>query len=187
MKTIAIIGTFDTKGTEFEFIKKLVREQGLDTLCIHAGAFEPLFAPDVSNAEVAASVGVSMEEISSKRDRAFATDVMSRGAEKLIPELYAQGKFDGIISVGGSGGTSMATPAMRALPIGVPKVMVSTMASGNVSQYVGTSDVVMFPSVVDAEGLNAISMEIFSNAVNAVVGMVKNKKPLAHENKPIIA
>lgn len=83
MKTIAIIGTFDTKGTEFEFIKKLVREQGLDTLCIHAGAFEPLFAPDVSNAEVAASVGVSMEEISSKRDRAFATDVMSRGAEKL--------------------------------------------------------------------------------------------------------
>lgn len=76
---------------------------------------------------------------------------------------------------------------MRALPIGVPKVMVSTMASGNVSQYVGTSDVVMFPSVVDAEGLNAISMEIFSNAVNAVVGMVKNKKPLAHENKPIIA
>lgn len=187
MKTIAIIGTFDTKGTEFEFIKKLVREQGLNTLCIHAGAFEPLFAPDVSNAEVAASVGVSMEEISSKRDRAFATDVMSRGAEKLIPELYAQGKFDGIISVGGSGGTSMATPAMRALPIGVPKVMVSTMASGNVSQYVGTSDVVMFPSVVDAEGLNAISMEIFSNAVNAVVGMVKNKKPLAHENKPIIA
>lgn len=187
MKTIAIIGTFDTKGTEFEFIKKLVREQGLDTLCIHAGAFEPLFAPDVSNAEVAASVGVSMEEISSKRDRAFATDVMSRGAEKLIPELYAQGRFDGIISVGGSGGTSMATPAMRALPIGVPKVMVSTMASGNISQYVGTSDVVMFPSVVDAEGLNAISMEIFSNAVNAVVGMVKNKKPLAHENKPIIA
>ena len=187
MKTIAIIGTFDTKGTEFEFIKKLVREQGLDTLCIHAGAFEPLFAPDVSNAEVAASVGVSMEEISSKRDRAFATDVMSRGAEKLIPELYAQGRFDGIISVGGSGGTSMATPAMRALPIGVPKVMVSTMASGNVSQYVGTSDVVMFPSVVDAEGLNAISMEIFSNAVNAVVGMVKNKNPLAHENKPIIA
>lgn len=187
MKTIAIIGTFDTKGTEFEFIKKLVREQGLDTLCIHAGAFEPLFAPDVSNAEVAASVGVSMEEISSKRDRAFATDVMSRGAEKLIPELYAQGRFDGIISVGGSGGTSMATPALRALPIGVPKVMVSTMASGNVSQYVGTSDVVMFPSVVDAEGLNAISMEIFSNAVNAVVGMVKNKKPLAHENKPIIA
>lgn len=187
MKTIAIIGTFDTKGAEFDFIRNLVREQGLNTLCIHTGAFEPLFTPDVSNAEVAAAVSVSIEEICEKKDRAFATDVMSRGAEKLVPELYRQGRFDGIISVGGSGGTSMATPAMRALPVGVPKVMVSTMASGNVAQYVGTSDIVMFPSVVDAEGLNAISMEIFSNAVNAVVGMVKNKKPIEHANKPLIA
>ena len=187
MKTIAIIGTFDTKGAEFDFIRNLVREQGLNTLCIHTGAFEPLFTPDVSNAEVAAAVSVSIEEIYEKKDRAFATDVMSRGAEKLVPELFRQGRFDGIISVGGSGGTSMATPAMRALPVGVPKVMVSTMASGNVAQYVGTSDIVMFPSVVDAEGLNAISMEIFSNAVNAVVGMVKNKKPIEHANKPLIA
>lgn len=187
MKTIAIIGTFDTKGTEFDFIRKLVQEQGLNTLCIHTGAFEPLFTPEVSNTEVAAAVNVSIEEIREKKDRAFATDVMSRGAEKLVPELFRQGRFDGIISIGGSGGTSMATPAMRALPVGVPKVMVSTMASGNVAQYVGTSDIVMFPSVVDAEGLNAISMEIFSNAVNAVVGMVKNKKPIEHVNKPLIA
>lgn len=187
MKTIAIIGTFDTKGTEFDFIRKLVQEQGLNTLCIHTGAFEPLFTPEVSNTEVAAAVNVSIEEIRKKKDRAFATDVMSRGAEKLVPELFRQGRFDGIISIGGSGGTSMATPAMRALPVGVPKVMVSTMASGNVAQYVGTSDIVMFPSVVDAEGLNAISMEIFSNAVNAVVGMVKNKKPIEHVNKPLIA
>lgn len=187
MKTIAIIGTFDTKGTELDFIRKLVQEQGLNTLCIHTGAFEPLFTPEVSNTEVAAAVNVSIEEIRKKKDRAFATDVMSRGAEKLVPELFTQGRFDGIISIGGSGGTSMATPAMRALPVGVPKVMVSTMASGNVAQYVGTSDIVMFPSVVDAEGLNAISMEIFSNAVNAVVGMVKNKKPIEHVNKPLIA
>lgn len=187
MKTIAIIGTFDTKGTEFDFIRKLVQEQGLNTLCIHTGAFEPLFTPEVSNTEVAAAVNVSIEEIRKKKDRSFATDVMSRGAEKLVPELFRQGRFDGIISIGGSGGTSMATPAMRALPVGVPKVMVSTMASGNVAQYVGTSDIVMFPSVVDAEGLNAISMEIFSNAVNAVVGMVKNKKPIEHVNKPLIA
>lgn len=187
MKTIAIIGTFDTKGTELDFIRKLVQEQGLNTLCIHTGAFEPLFTPEVSNTEVAAAVNVSIEEIREKKDRAFATDVMSRGAEKLVPELFTQGRFDGIISIGGSGGTSMATPAMRALPVGVPKVMVSTMASGNVAQYVGTSDIVMFPSVVDAEGLNAISMEIFSNAVNAVVGMVKNKKPIEHVNKPLIA
>ena len=187
MKTIAIIGTFDTKGKEFAFLRDLIREQGLETLCIHTGAFEPSFEPDVTKDEVAAAVGASMKEIAEKKDRAFATDTMSRGAEKLIPELYAQGRFDGIISVGGSGGTSMATPAMRALPIGVPKVMVSTMASGNVSQYVGTSDIVMIPSVVDAEGLNAISMEIFSNAVNAIVGMVKNKKPRQDSGRPLLA
>lgn len=187
MKTIAIIGTFDTKGKEFDYIRTLVKEQGLDTLCIHTGAFEPLFLPDISNAEVAAAADGSIEDIIARKDRAYATDIMSRGAEKLVPKLYAEGRFDGIISVGGSGGTSMATPAMRALPIGVPKVMVSTMASGNVAQYVGTSDVVMFPSVVDAEGLNAISMEIFANAVNAVVGMVKNKKEISHQGKPLLA
>ncbi len=143
LKTIAIIGTFDTKGKEFALLRDLIREQGLETLCIHTGAFEPSFEPDVTNEEVAAAVGVSIKEISEKKDRAFATDTMSRGAEKLIPELYAQGRFDGIISVGGSGGTSMATPAMRALPIGVPKVMVCTLASGNVTQYVGTSAIVI--------------------------------------------
>lgn len=187
MKTIAIIGTLDTKGREFEYIKGLIEEQGMAALCVHTGVFEPLFAPDVSNSEVAAAAGEDIAAIVAKRDRALATEVMSRGAEKLIPQLYAQGRFDGVISVGGSGGTSMATPAMRALPIGVPKVMVSTMASGNVSQYVGTSDIIMVPSVVDAEGLNEISMRIFSNAVNALVGMVKNYKDIPDSGKPLLA
>lgn len=187
MKTIAIIGTFDTKGREFKFLKDLVEQRGLGALCIHTGIYEPYFAPDVSNAEVAAAVGEDIAVIAQKHDRALATDVMSRGAEKLVPQLFAEGKFDGIISVGGSGGTSLATPAMRALPIGVPKVMVSTMASGNVSQYVGTSDVVMFPSVVDAEGLNEISMRIFSNAVNAVAGMVENRIDIPDSGKPLLA
>ncbi len=187
MKTIAVLGTFDTKGKEFAYLRDLIESQGLKTLCIHTGAFKPLFEPDISNEEVSKAAGVSIDEILSKKDRAFATEVMSRGAEKLIPALYKDGRFDGIISIGGSGGTSMATPAMRALPIGVPKVMVSTMASGNVSQYVGTSDIAMFPSVVDAEGLNDISMEIFANAANAICGMVANKKPIEHEKKPLIA
>lgn len=116
MKTIAIIGTFDTKGREFKFLKDLVEQRGLGTLCIHTGIYEPYFAPDVSNAEVAAAVGEDIAVIAQKHDRALATDVMSRGAEKLVPQLFAEGKFDGIISVGGSGGTSLATPAMRALP-----------------------------------------------------------------------
>ena len=187
MKTIAIAGTFDTKGRELKFIKELVEEQGLATLCIHTGVFEPLVAPDVTTADIAAAVGADINPIIEKKDRATATDVLSRGMEALIPKLYAEGKFDGIISIGGSGGTSLATPAMRALPIGVPKVMVSTMASGDVSPYVGTSDIIMIPSVVDVEGLNDISRKIFSNAVNALVGMVQNQKEIKGDGKPLLA
>ncbi len=187
MKTIAIIGTFDTKGREFKYIKDLIEQQEVKTLCIHVGVFEPMFAPDVSNRKVAAAAGADIDQIAARRDRAMATEALSKGIEKLLPQLYRAGKFDGVISIGGSGGTSMATPAMRALPVGVPKVMVSTMASGNVAQYVGTSDIIMVPSVVDAEGLNEISMRIFSNAVNAIVGMVKNRIELPDSGKPLIA
>lgn len=187
MKTIAILGTFDTKGKELKFIKDCIESAGCATLCVHTGVFEPLIEPDVSNADLAAAVGADINAIIEKRDRATATDVLSRGTQALIPQLYAQGKFDGIISIGGSGGTSLATPAMRALPLGVPKVMVSTMASGDVSPYVGTSDVIMIPSVVDAEGLNDISKVIFQNACNAVVGMVQNKKEIVSDGKPLLA
>lgn len=187
MKRIAIAGTFDTKGRELCFIKDLIEAQGLETFCIHTGVFKPLIVPDVSNRELAAAAGADMDEIIARKDRAMATAVLAEGTEKLIPDLFRQGKFQGIISLGGSGGTSMITPAMRALPIGVPKVMVSTMASGNVSQYVGTSDIIMFPSVVDVEGLNAISKKIFSNAVNAIVGMVANQTEAEEEEKPLLA
>lgn len=187
MKTVAVLGTFDTKGKELKFIKECIEEQGLKTLCINTGVFEPVVEPDISSAEVAAAVGADINAIVEKRDRATATEVLAKGTEKLIPQLYAEGKFDGIISIGGSGGTSLATPAMRQLPLGVPKVMVSTMASGDVSPYVGTSDIVMIPSVVDAEGLNDISKVIFSNAANAVVGMVQNRKELESDGKPLLA
>lgn len=187
MKTIAILGTFDTKGKELKFIKECIEAAGCATLCVHTGVFEPLIEPDVSNADLAAAVGADIGAIIEKRDRATATEVLSKGTQALIPQLYAQGKFDGIISIGGSGGTSLATPAMRALPLGVPKVMVSTMASGDVSPYVGTSDVIMIPSVVDAEGLNDISKVIFQNACNAVVGMVQNKKEIESDGKPLLA
>lgn len=187
MKTVAVLGTFDTKGKELKYIKECIEEHGLKTLCINTGVFEPVVEPDISSAEVAAAVGADINAIVEKRDRATATEVLAKGTEKLIPQLYAEGKFDGIISIGGSGGTSLATPAMRQLPLGVPKVMVSTMASGDVSPYVGTSDIVMIPSVVDAEGLNDISKVIFSNAANAVVGMVQNRKEIESDGKPLLA
>ena len=108
----------------------------------------------------------------------------------IVPKLYKEGRFDGILSFGGSGGTSLVTPAMRALPIGVPKLMVSTMASGNVAQYVGTSDIVMMPSIVDVAGLNKISRTIFRNAILAIAGMVGLADQLPEEQedpKPLIA
>lgn len=187
MKTIAIAGTFDTKGKEFAYVRDLIQSLGLGVFSINAGIYEPEFTPDVSNAEVAAAAGYSIEQLADKHDRALATKVMSEGMEKLVPKLYEEGKFDGILSFGGSGGTSLVTPAMRALPIGVPKLMVSTMASGNVSQYVGTSDIIMMPSIVDVSGLNSISTKIFSNAVFAMAGMVSHTFRAHGESKPLVA
>ena len=187
MKTIAIAGTFDTKGQELSYIKEKIEAQGVRTLCINTGVFTPSITPDVSNREIAAAAGVDMDEIIARKDRAMATAALAEGMEKLLPRLYAQGKLDGIISIGGSGGTSMVTPAMRALPLGVPKVMVSTMASGDVSAYVGTSDIMMLPAIVDVEGLNQISMTVFNNAVNAIVGMVKNRTEIVADGRPLLA
>ncbi len=187
MKTIAIAGTFDSKGVEYLYVKNLIKSIGLKTFTIHTGVFEPKFKPDVSNQEVARTAGEDIYEIAAKKDRALATEILSRGMEKLVPKLYEQGKFDGIISFGGTGGTSLITPAMRALPIGVPKVMVSTVASGNTEQYVGSSDIVMVPSIVDVAGLNSISTKIFANAVFAIAGMVNFENKEIIEKKPLVA
>ena len=190
MKTIAVAGTFDTKGKEFLYVKELIEELGLKTYMINTGVFNSEIEVDVSNKEIAKEAGYDIDDIVSRRDRAMATEALSEGMELLIPRLYAEGKFDGIISFGGSGGTSLVTPAMRALPIGVPKMMVSTMASGNVSQYVGTSDIIMMPSIVDVAGLNKISKTIFKNAVLAIAGMVgmaDKIKEVEEDEKPLIA
>ncbi len=187
MKTVAIIGTFDSKGKEFLYLKNALEGFGLQTFTIHAGAFPPFFEPDVSNAEVAAAVGKDIDAIVEKKDRGLATEVLSKGMEVLLPKLYKEGKFDGVISLGGSGGTSIATPGMQRIPIGVPKIMVSTVAVGNTNQYVGTSDIIMMPSIVDVAGLNTISTTIFDNAVAAMAGMLKFESVHEVEKKPLIA
>lgn len=187
MKTIAIAGTFDSKGKEFLYVKELIESLGLKTLTIHAGVFDPYFTPDISNEAIAMEAGESLSDLVLRKDRAFAMDVLTTGMSLLVPKLYEAGKFDGIISFGGSGGTALATAAMRKLPIGVPKLMVSTMASGNTSQYVGTSDIIMMPSVVDVSGLNRVSTTIFQNAVYAMVGMVSHEQIHEAETKPLIA
>src|SRR5690606_13764200 len=142
---------------EFLYVKNLIESIGFRTFTIHTGVFTPMFTPDVSNAEVIQAAGEDVENIVKQRDRANATEVLAKGMEILLPQLYEEGQFAGILSFGGTGGTSIVTSGMRALPIGVPKVMVSTVASGNTEPYVGTSDIAMVPSIVDVAGLNVIS------------------------------
>ncbi len=186
-KTVAILGTFDTKGDEFLYVKQLFEQLGINTLTIHCGIFDATFAPDVPNDEVSAAVDIDLSTLVEKRDRALATATMTEGVKKLVPALYANGRFDGIFSMGGSGGTSIATAAMQQLPIGVPKVMVSTMASGDTTPYVGASDINMFPSIVDVSGINSFSNTIYANAVHAMVGMLSYETPKIASTKPLVA
>lgn len=188
MKTIAIVGTFDSKADEFNFLKSVIEKNGLETLMIDVGVFDSKIKADITNEDVATAAGESIRNIIDKKDRAFATSTLARGIKTLLPKLFKEGKFQGIISLGGSGGTSIATAGMREIPVGVPKVMVSTLAGGsNIESYVGTSDIVMFPSIVDVAGLNSISIEIFTNAANAICGMVKLIKDKDVKHKPHIA
>lgn len=186
-KTVAIVGTFDTKGEEFRYVKERFEELGVNTLTIHCGVFDPTYAPDVSNEEVTKAVDIELSTIVEKKDRALATQTMTDGIKRLLPALYANGRFQGVFSMGGSGGTSIATAGMQQLPIGVPKIMVSTMASGDTAPYVGASDINMFPSIVDVSGINSFSATIYNNAIHAMVGMLTYDVPQIASARPLVA
>lgn len=184
MKTVAIVGTFDTKGEEFAYLKQRFEDLGFETLTIHCGVFDPVFIPSIQNTEVAQAIDIDLSVVAERRDRALATETMTNGMIALLPRLYEEGRFDGVISMGGSGGTAIATAGMRALPIGVPKIMVSTMASGDTSPYVGASDIIMMPSIVDVAGINSFSAIIYNNAVAAMAGMLSHEHPEHKDARP---
>ena len=185
--TILLIGTLDTKGAEFAYVRDLIHERGHRTLVMDGGVLhDPPFMPDVGAAAVAEAGGVALETLRREGDRGQAVEVMTRGVCVLAERLHAQGRLDGVLGLGGSGGTVLATAAMRTLPVGLPKVMVSTIASGDVAPYVGVKDVAMMYAVVDIAGLNRISRRILANAVGAVCGMVEQAMPEA-EDRPLIA
>ncbi len=174
MPTIAILGTMDTKGEEHAFVADQIKQRGHQVLVIDVGALgEPKLRPDVSRREIAAAAGVDWDALVAKRDRGEAVAAMSKGAPVVVSRLVAERRIDGVISLGGGGGTAIGRAAMRALPIGFPKLMVSTLASGNTAQYVGVKDIVMFPSIVDVAGLNRISRQILTLAAGAICGMVE--------------
>ena len=186
-KTVLIIGTLDTKGVEFLYIKDLIEARGHRTLVMDTGVSgEPAFTPDISATQVAVAGGGSLVDLRAAHDRGTALEVMSRGARVLAAREQTESRVDGVVSLGGSGGTSIATNAMQALPVGFPKVMVSTMASGDVSAYVDVKDITMMYSVVDVAGLNRLSRRILANAAGAIAGMVEQKVP-AGEDRPLIA
>ena len=186
-KTVALLGALDTKGAEYGFVKRCIESRGHRTLLIDVGVLGPPgVPPDVPRREVAAAAGVEFDELVARQDRGEAVAAMARGAEALVPRLYAEGRFDGILALGGGGGTSVACAAMRTLPLGVPKVMVSTVAGTDVSGYVGVKDIVMIPSIVDVSGINRISREIFARAAGAVCGMLETEVPPG-DDKPLVA
>ncbi|MDP3073656.1 MAG: Tm-1-like ATP-binding domain-containing protein [Opitutaceae bacterium] len=173
MKTIAVIGTFDTKGAEHAFVAEIIRGAGHQTLLIDVGGLrEPQVTPDISSEEVAAAGGIDLPVLVLKADRGAMIAALAQAAPALLLRLAARGKIHGVIALGGTGGTAIGTAAMRALPLGFPKVMVSTVASGNVAPYVGVKDIVMIPSIVDIAGLNRLSRQIFIQAAGAICGMV---------------
>lgn len=187
MATIAVLGTLDTKGHEHAFVADLIRQRGHQALLIDVGSgAPPQVAADVTREQVAESGGIDLAAIAARRDRGECVSAMAEAAPLLLSRLQHEGKIEGMISLGGGGGTAIATAAMRALPVGFPKLMVSTLAAGNTAPYLGTKDIAMMPSIVDVAGLNRISKTIFSRAAGAICGMVEARIDDAQE-KPLIA
>lgn len=187
-KTVCIVGTMDTKGVEFSFIKSQIESAGVSTCVINTGILgEPQLTPDISADEVAQAGGSTLQALRDEGDRGNSVAVMAEGAATLIAEKHAAGEIDGIISLGGSAGTTIGTTAMQAVPVGVPKIMVSTLASGDTSPYVQSKDISMMYSVVDIAGINRLSRQILANAAGAIVGMVNAEAPAATDDKPLIA
>uniref|UniRef100_A0AAU2JLA4 Tm-1-like ATP-binding domain-containing protein n=1 Tax=Streptomyces sp. NBC_00049 TaxID=2903617 RepID=A0AAU2JLA4_9ACTN len=174
MTNVVLVGTLDTKGVEYGWLRERLLRAGVEVVLVDTGIMgEPRIAADVPREAVALAAGTELSELREAADRGAAVTTMARGAEATLLRLHAEGRLDGVLAIGGSGGTSIATRAMRALPLGVPKLMVSSMASGDVAPYVGSSDITMAYSVVDIAGINSISEPILANAVEAVAGMAK--------------
>lgn len=187
MASVAVLGTLDTKGTEIGFLAEQVRRNGCQALVIDLGILEPpTFEPDVSRETVAATAGESARSLAKAGDRGQAVGAMTRGIERLMPKLYAAGRIQAVVGMGGSAGTTMATAAMRALPMGLPKVMVSTVAGGDVAAFVGAKDITMIPSIVDISGLNRISRKVIVQAAAAVSAMTLARVPDS-DDRPLIA
>lgn len=190
MAAVALVGTFDTKGPDFAFLAGWLRAAGVAVIAVDAGTGEPVgLTPDIDGETVAAAAGTSRAGLRAAGDRGRAVTEMGRGAAAVIADLAAHGRADGVLAAGGSGGSSIAAQVFAALPIGFPKLLVSTMASGDVAPYVGAKDVCIMYSVVDVAGINRISRLVLGNAAAAMAGMVTAGEQAAPDtgDRPLIA
>lgn len=186
-KKIVILGTLDTKSKEYTFVKDIIESQRVETIVVDTGIFEPEFTPTISNEKVCKAGGNDLAKLRVENDRGKNIAAMMEGAAVILKELYEAGEVGGVIALGGSGGTTIASYAMQILPVGIPKFIVSTVASGDTAPYVGVKDITMMYSIVDVAGLNNILKEILTNASLAIAGIVNNKKTLPLSVKPLIA
>jgi uncharacterized protein (UPF0261 family) len=187
--SIVIIGAFDTKAAEYAFLRDAIRQQNCEVATVNTGVLgsTELFPVDIEAEVVARAAGADLARLRADRDRGKAMQAMATGAAVVAQQLYAEGRLSGMIGMGGSGGSTVVTAAMRALPIGVPKVCVSTVASGDTAPYVGLKDVTLVPSITDVAGVNRISRIILTRAAGAIVGMVRAVVPSSGDDRPIIA
>jgi uncharacterized protein (UPF0261 family) len=187
-RTVLLLGTLDTKGDEFAFLRERLRDAGVGVLLADVGTLEPATVEaDFTREQVGAEAGVDVETLRAAGDRGAAIAGMAGAAAALARRLYDEGRIHGVLSAGGSGNTAIATAAMQALPVGVPKLMVSTMAAGDTSDYVGGVDVTMMASVTDVAGINSISARILANAAGAMAGMVNAPAPQVEDGRPLVA
>jgi uncharacterized protein (UPF0261 family) len=185
--TVVLVGTLDTKGVEYAYLRDRINDHGVAVVLVDAGVLgEPLVEPNVTRREVAAAACADVEQLAAERDRAAALHVMGRGAAEIARRLHAEGRLDGIAGMGGTGGSSVAAAAMRALPVGTPKLIVSAVAPRDIRPYVGGTDVTLMYAVTDIAGINRISARILSNAAAAIAGMARSLTPRLDGSKPLV-
>src|SRR3954447_7245910 len=183
--TVVLIGTLDTKGDEYAFLRDRLRSAGIDTLLVDVGTQgAPRAEPDIPREQVAAVGGLDLAALT---DRGTAVEAMCAAVPVVVRRLFDEGRCHGVLAAGGSGNTAIATAAMRALPVGVPKLVVSTMASGDTAAYVDVSDVTLMPAVTDVAGLNSVSARILANAAAAMAGMVSAPPVDLGDPRPVVA
>jgi uncharacterized protein (UPF0261 family) len=187
-KTIVLLGRLDSKGKEYAYVRSQILRGGFDVIAVDAGTRgAPQFEPDISREEVARAAGMKIQDVVDPTDENEEIRVMMEGASKIAQRLRDSGKLDGIMCLGGSRGTAIGTAAMRALPFGIPKVMVSTIASGDMRPYVGTKDITLIHSVTDIVGLNRMTRRLLAYAAGAIMGAVATDPGLEASDRRLIA